>query len=119
MIELNLLSKKDANHIASKVKEFGYPPENRILIAVPGSGNKTSGGILIPDNAKEDIPKKGVIVAFGNITEDYKSYQDLAIGDIVNYGLYAGKEIELPFVFNDCKFYVLSINEILFVEYNR
>nr|DAY53968.1 MAG TPA: hypothetical protein [Caudoviricetes sp.] len=31
MIELNLLSKQDAKSISNKVKEFGYPPENKIL----------------------------------------------------------------------------------------
>lgn len=119
MIELNLPSKKQATVLASKVKEFGYPPENKILMAVPNSGNKTSGGIIIPDNAKEDLPKKGVIISFGNITEDYKSYQELKIGDIVNYGLYAGKEIELPLTYDNLKFHVLSVNEILFIEYNN
>lgn len=119
MIELNLLSKQEAKSISNKVKEFGYPPENKILMAIPNSGNKTSGGIIIPDNAKEDVPKKGVIVSFGDITEEYKSYQNLQIGDIVNYGLYAGKEIELPITLNDCKFHVISVNEILFIEFNH
>ena len=116
MIELNLLSRQEAMDMAQEISKLGYPSENRILMAVPTSGTKTTGGIFIPDNVKDDVPKKGVLVAFGPITDDYKHYTCLRIGDIINYGLYAGKEIELPIDREDIKFSILSLNEILFVE---
>ena len=49
---------------------------------------KTSGGIIIPDSAKEK-PQHARVVAIGNI-EDY----EIAVNDVVYYKQYAGTEIE-------------------------
>ena len=55
------------------------PLADRVLIKPAAAEEKTLGGIIIPDSAKEK-PLKGEIVA---------------VGDNVLYGKYAGTEIEL------------------------
>ena len=122
-VELNLISKEKALEI-SKVLENGIPSINWVLIASPkNSKNRTtSGGIILPDNAKEDIPRKGVIIQSGIIEEDnWKSL--LKVGNIVTYGNYAGKEVEPENLstidYPDLEFTVLSINEIIYIELNK
>jgi chaperonin GroES len=53
---------------------------------------KTAGGIIIPDTAKEK-PLKGEVVAVGQGTKD----EEMVVkeGDKVLYGKYAGTEIEI------------------------
>ena len=58
------------------------PLADRVLIKPAPAEEKTVGGIIIPDSAKEK-PLKGEIVAVGNGTKD------------VLYGKYAGTELEL------------------------
>ena len=73
----------------------GCPTENRVLILSPKEVNQTRSGLIIPEQVKEGVPRKGVIVKLGEITEEYRTYRDLVqIGRIVTYGLYAGKELE-------------------------
>ena len=70
----------------------GCPTENRVLILSPKEVNQTRSGLIIPEQVKEGVPRKGVIVKLGEITEEYRTYRDLVqIGRIVTYGLYAGK----------------------------
>ncbi len=53
---------------------------------------KTVGGIIIPDTAKEK-PLQGTVLATGNGTKDEEMV--LKEGDLVLYGKYAGTEVEL------------------------
>lgn len=68
------------------------PLADRVLIKPAAAEEKTVGGIIIPDTAKEK-PLKGSVVAVGNGTKD----EDMVLkaGDSVLYGKYAGTEIEL------------------------
>ncbi|MDR3127677.1 MAG: co-chaperone GroES [Tannerellaceae bacterium] len=68
------------------------PLADRVLIKPAAAEEKTTGGIIIPDSAKEK-PLKGEVVAVGNGTKD----ETMAVqpGDKVLYGKYAGTEIEL------------------------
>lgn len=52
---------------------------------------KTIGGIIIPDTAKEK-PLQGKVVAVGNGTKDEEMV--IAVGDQVLYGKYSGTELE-------------------------
>ena len=52
---------------------------------------KTIGGIIIPDTAKEK-PLQGEVVAIGNGTKDEEMV--LHVGDQVLYGKYSGTELE-------------------------
>lgn len=68
------------------------PLADRVLIKPAVAEEKTLGGIIIPDSAKEK-PLKGEIVAVGNGTKDEEMV--VKVGDNVLYGKYAGTEIEL------------------------
>ena len=68
------------------------PLADRVLIKPAAAEEKTLGGIIIPDSAKEK-PSKGEIVAVGNGTKDEEMV--VKVGDNVLYGKYAGTEIEL------------------------
>ena len=68
------------------------PLADRVLIKPAAAEEKTLGGIIIPDSAKEK-PLKGEIVTVGNGTKDEEMV--VKVGDNVLYGKYAGTEIEL------------------------
>jgi chaperonin GroES len=71
------------------------PLGNRIVIEpLEGDDQLSSGGIFIPDTAKEK-PQDGTIVAVGpgRLTDDGKRVpMDIAVGDVVVYSKYAGTE---------------------------
>ncbi|MDR3219423.1 MAG: co-chaperone GroES [Dysgonamonadaceae bacterium] len=68
------------------------PLADRVLVKPAAAEEKTVGGIIIPDSAKEK-PLKGEVIATGNGTKDEEMV--LKPGDNVLYGKYAGTEIEL------------------------
>jgi chaperonin GroES len=68
------------------------PLADRVLVKPAAAEEKTIGGIIIPDSAKEK-PLKGEVIATGNGTKDEEMV--LKSGDQVLYGKYAGTEIEL------------------------
>ncbi|MDR2918955.1 MAG: co-chaperone GroES [Tannerella sp.] len=68
------------------------PLADRVLVKPAAAEEKTVGGIIIPDSAKEK-PLKGEIIAVGNGTKDEEMI--VKSGDTVLYGKYAGTEIEL------------------------
>ena len=72
----------------STVKPLG----DRIFIKVSASEEKTAGGILLPDSAKEK-PQQGTVVAVGKGKKDHE--MTVAVGDTVLYGKYAGNELKL------------------------
>ncbi len=67
------------------------PLADRVLIKPAAAEEKTLGGIIIPDSAKEK-PLKGEVMAVGHGTKDEEMV--LKVGDHVLYGKYAGTEIE-------------------------
>ena len=67
------------------------PLADRVLIKPAAAEEKTLGGIIIPDSAKEK-PLKGEVMAVGHGTKDEEMV--LKVGDQVLYGKYAGTEIE-------------------------
>ena len=73
------------------------PLHDRVLIRVLDSEEKTSGGIIIPDTAKEK-PQEGEVVAVGPgaKTEDGKIVSmDVKVGDIVLFGKWSGTEVKI------------------------
>ena len=73
------------------------PLHDRVLIRVLDSEEKTSGGIIIPDTAKEK-PQEGEVVAVGPgaKSEDGKIVSmDVKVGDIVLFGKWSGTEIKI------------------------
>ena len=73
------------------------PLHDRVLIKVLDSEEKTKGGIIIPDTAKEK-PQEGEVVAIGPgaKTEDGKTVKmDVKVGDKVIFGKWSGTEIKI------------------------
>ncbi|WP_018109283.1 co-chaperone GroES [Bacteroides propionicifaciens] len=67
------------------------PLADRVLILPAPAEEKTVGGIIIPDTAKEK-PLKGEVVAVGQGTKDEEMI--LKVGDTVLYGKYGGTALE-------------------------
>ncbi len=71
------------------------PLSDRILVKPLEAEEKTKGGIIIPDNAKEK-PQKGEVMAVGpgKIADNgQKIAMELKRGDKVLYGKYSGTEV--------------------------
>lgn len=66
------------------------PINDRVVIKPAPAEEKTKGGIIIPDTAKEK-PQRGEVVAAGPGKDDKK--MTVKKGDIVLYGKYAGQEM--------------------------
>ena len=82
------------------------PLADRVLIAPAPAEEKTIGGIIIPDTAKEK-PLKGEVVAVGNGTKDEEMI--VKVGDTVLYGKYAGTELDL----DGTKYLIMRQSDIL------
>ena len=68
------------------------PLADRVLVEPLAAEQKTAGGIIIPDTAKEK-PQKGTVVAVGEGNKDEPMI--VKVGDSVLYGKYAGTEISV------------------------
>lgn len=84
------------------------PLADRVLIEPAAAEEKTIGGIIIPDTAKEK-PLQGKVVATGNGTKD----EEMVVkeGDTVLYGKYAGTELE----YDGKKYLVMRQSDILVI----
>ena len=67
------------------------PLADRVLVKPAAAEEKTLGGIIIPDSAKEK-PLQGKVIAVGNGTKDEEMV--LKVNDTVLYGKYSGTVIE-------------------------
>ncbi len=68
------------------------PLSDRVIVEPAPAEEKTPGGIIIPDTAKEK-PQKGTVVAVGPGKKDEP--MTVKVGDKVLYGKYAGTEINI------------------------
>ena len=68
------------------------PLHDRVIIQPAPAEQKTAGGIIIPDTAKEK-PQRGVVVAAGPGKKDEPV--TVKVGDTVLYGKYAGTELQI------------------------
>jgi chaperonin GroES len=66
------------------------PLADRVLVQPAAAEERTAGGLIIPDTAKEK-PQRGTIVAVGRGTKDEPL--TVKVGDAVLYGKYSGTEI--------------------------
>ena len=82
------------------------PLSDRVLILPAPVEEKTIGGIIIPDSAKEK-PLKGEVIAVGNGTKDEEMI--LKVGDQVLYGKYAGTELDL----DGTKYLIMRQSDVL------
>ena len=73
------------------------PLQDRVIVKRIAEEEKTKGGIIIPDTAKEK-PQEGRIVAVGKgkVNEDGKIIPlDVKVNDRVLFGKYSGSEINI------------------------
>jgi len=73
------------------------PLQDRIIVRRIEEEEKTKGGIIIPDSAKEK-PMEGEVIAVGTgkILEDGKKQPlEIKAGDRVLFGKYAGTEVKI------------------------
>lgn len=85
---LNLSLTKNNLQMGLNIK----PLADRVVIEPAAAEEKTAGGIIIPDTAKEK-PQKGKVVAVGNGKPDEP--MTVKVGDSVLYGKYSGTEIAI------------------------
>ena len=89
------------------------PLQDRIVIKIIEDTEQTSGGIFIPDSAKEK-PQKGEVVAVGEGKTNEKGEKEpmgVNVGDIILYAKYAGTEVKIDGV----EYKILSIKDALAV----
>lgn len=73
------------------------PLHDRVLIKPLDDDEKTSGGIIIPDTAKEK-PQQGEVLAIGPGTRDEQGNivpMDVKVGDTVLFGKWSGNEVTI------------------------
>ncbi|MBN1984211.1 MAG: co-chaperone GroES [Chitinivibrionales bacterium] len=73
------------------------PLEDRIIVKALEAEEKTKGGIIIPDNAKEK-PQKGQVIAVGpgKFSDQGKRIEmTLKKGDTILFGRYSGTEVKV------------------------
>ena len=68
------------------------PLHDRVLVRRVESEEKTAGGLIIPETAKEK-PQRGTVVAAGPGKPDEPV--TVKVGDTVLYGKYSGTELQL------------------------
>ncbi len=87
------------------------PLGDRIIVQRTAEEERTKGGIIIPDTAKEK-PQEGKIIAVGpgKFTEDGKRMpMDVKEGDRILFGKYAGTEIKV----DDKEYFVMHQDDVL------
>jgi chaperonin GroES len=87
------------------------PLDDRIVIEVLEAEERTAGGIVLPDTAKEK-PQRGRVTAVGPgklLKNGVRATVALKVGDEVLFGKYAGTEVTV----NEVEFKILRENEIL------
>jgi len=87
------------------------PLHDRLLVRRMKEDEKTAGGIIIPDTAKEK-PQKGEVVAAGNgrVNEDGKVFPlEVKKGDQVLFSKYAGTDLK----FGGEEYLMITENDVL------
>jgi chaperonin GroES len=73
------------------------PLDDRVVVEPIEAEEKTAGGIVLPDSAKEK-PQRGTVVAVGPgrlLDSGQRGELSVAVGDEVIYGKYGGTDIEI------------------------
>jgi chaperonin GroES len=73
------------------------PLDDRVVVEPQEAEERTAGGIVLPDTAKEK-PQRGTIISIGPgklLDNGKRGELSVDIGDVVIYGKYSGTEIEV------------------------
>ena len=87
------------------------PLHDRVVVRRIDAEEKTKGGIIIPDTAKEK-PQEGKVVAVGGgkVNEDGKKIPlDVKAGDRILFGKYSGNEVKI----DDEEYLILREEDVL------
>ncbi|MGN0015344.1 MAG: co-chaperone GroES [Candidatus Gastranaerophilaceae bacterium] len=87
------------------------PLADKLVIKIIDDAEQTSGGIFIPDSAKEK-PQKGEVVAVGSgkvLDNGEKEPMEVKVGEIVLYAKYAGTDIKV----DNVMYKILSVRDVL------
>ena len=73
------------------------PLDDRVVLQRLEAEEKTQGGIVLPDTAKEK-PQKGKVIAVGSgrlLDDGTRAAMEVKVGDTVLFGKYAGTEVTI------------------------
>jgi chaperonin GroES len=73
------------------------PLDDRVVVEPQEAEERTSGGIVLPDTAKEK-PQRGSIISVGPgklLDNGTRGKLSVDVGDVVIYGKYSGTDIEV------------------------
>jgi len=73
------------------------PLDDRVVVEPVEAEEKTAGGIVLPDTAKEK-PQRGTVVSVGPgklLDNGQRGELSVSVGDVVIYGKYSGTDIEV------------------------
>jgi len=88
-----------------------YPIDDRVVVEVEEAEEKTEGGIVLPDTAKEK-PQKGKVIAVGKgklLPQGERLNCSLKKGDRILFGKYAGTEVK----YEGKEYKILKESEVL------
>jgi chaperonin GroES len=83
--------------MATQTKTALQPLGSHVLVSRSSAAEKSTGGIIIPEKAK-DKPKEGTVIAVGpgKVMEDGKRQaMQLKAGDRILFSSYAGTEVKI------------------------
>ncbi|GET30201.1 co-chaperone GroES [Prolixibacter sp. SD074] len=80
----------------------------KVLVQPLEAIEKTAGGIIIPDSAKEK-PQAGTVVKVGNAKKDEP--MEVKVGDTVFYGKYSGTELQI----DNENYLLISQSDVLYI----
>ena len=87
------------------------PLADRLVIKLIDDVQQTSGGIFIPDSAKEK-PQKGEVVAVGSgktLDSGEKEPMEVKVGDVVLFAKYSGPDVKV----DDVEYKIISVKDAL------
>jgi len=90
------------------------PLNDRVVVTPLTAEEKTAGGVILPDNAREK-PNKGKVMSVGpgKLTEDGKRLGvAVKAGDVVLYGRYSGTEVKVE----GTEYKILREEDVLGIE---
>ena len=96
-----------------KTKIKFRPTDDRVLVEPAEAGEKTTGGIILPDTAREK-PQRGLVVTVGPgklLDSGRRGEVGVSVGDEVFYGKYSGTDVD----FGTDTYVVLRETDILVV----
>ena len=87
------------------------PLDDRLVVTVSDATEKTAGGILLPDAARQK-PQQGTVVAVGPgklLDNGTRAPMAVAVGDTVLFGKYSGSDVEV----NNTEYKILRESDVL------